>query len=166
MDRPIASRIASRVASRRILSDVVAVFLDALRRGTPPTRRAFVDLIPPALDTFAMGAGESIAWRINVALHTPTTVGKVVVRIMAAARSDGPIRGVVQKVVGGDRVGRADVDALVDVIEGATVDVLNDITDVRAAAEALRMPVDDAIRLTLGPKIRAARSAVQAALGN
>lgn len=162
MDRPIASR----VASRRILSDVVAVFLDALRRGAPTTRRAFVDLIPPALDTFAMGAGESIAWRINAALHTPTTVGKVVVRIMAAARSDGPIRGVVQKVVGGDRVGRGDVDALVDVIEGATVDVLNDITDVRAAAEALRMPVDDAIRLTLGPKISAARNAVQAALGN
>jgi hypothetical protein len=158
--------IASRVASRRILSDVVAVFFDALRWGAPTARRAFIELIPPAIDTFTLGAAETIAWRINASLHMPTTVGRVAVRVMAAARSDGALRKVVEKVVAGDQVERRDVDALVDVLEGATVDVLNDITDVRSAAEAMRMPVDDAIRLTLRPRVSAARNAVQAALGN
>lgn len=157
---------ASRVASRRLLVDVVMVFLDALRRNLPRTRRAFVDVVPPAVDALASGALDLLAWRINIALHTPATVGKVVVRVMDAAKPNGPIREVVTKVVGGDAVDRDDVEALVDVLEGATVDVLNDITDVQSAAAALRMPVDDAIRITLKPRVDAARSLVQGALGN
>ena len=162
MNRPSASR----VASRRLLVDVVMVFLDALRRNMPRGRRAFDAIIPQAVDMAASGTLELLTWRVNIALHTPTTVGKVVVRLMDAAKPEGAIREVVGKVVEGDRIEREDVDALVDVLEGATVDVLNDITDVRSAAEALKMPVDDAIRLSLGPKVRAARNAVQAALGN
>jgi len=162
MNRPSASR----VASRRLLVDVIMVFLDALRRNMPRSRRAVVDVIPPVVDAFASGTLDMLTWRVNVALHTPMTVSKVVLRVMDAAKPNGPIREVVEKVVEGDRIERDDVDALVNVIEGATVDVLNDITDVRAAAQALKMPVDDAIRLTLGPKVRAARNAVQSALGN
>jgi len=157
---------ASRVASRRLLVDVVMVFLDALRRNLPRGRRAFVDVIPPAVDAFASGAFDVIIWRINAALHTPTVVGKIVGRVMSAAKPNGPLREVVTKVVDGDRIDRDDVDDLVDVLEGATVDVLNDITDVQSAAAALRMPVDQAIRITLRPKVDAARDAVQGALGN
>lgn len=52
------------------------------------------------------------------------------------------------------------------VLENTTVDVLENITDVRSAAAALQMPVDDAIHLVLKPKIDAARDAVHSALGN
>jgi len=162
MNRPSASR----VASRRLLVDVIMVFFDALRRNMPRSLRAFDAVIPQAVEMAASGTLEFLAWRVNVALHTPMTVSKVAVRVLNAAKPNGPIREVVEKVVDGDRIGREDVDALVDVLEGATVDVLNDITDVRSAAEALKMPVDDAIRLTLGPKVKAARNAVQSALGN
>ena len=162
MNRPSASR----VASRRLLIDVVMVFLDALRRNLPRNRRAFVDVVPPVMDALATGAFDVLFWRVNAALHTPITVGKVVGRVMSAAKPNGPLREVVTKVVGGDRIDRADVDALVDVLEGATVDVLNDITDVQSAAAAMRMPVDEAIRMTLKPRLEAARKTVQAALGN
>lgn len=162
MNRPSASR----VASRRLLVDVVMVFLDALRRNPPRSRRAFVDVVPPAVEAFASGTMDLLVWRVNAALHTPTVVGKVVGRVMSAAKPNGPLREVATKVVGGDRIDRDDVNALVDVIEGATVDVLNDITDVQSAAAALRMPVDQAIRITLRPRLDAARSTVRGALGN
>ncbi|NBR00724.1 MAG: hypothetical protein EBT79_12730 [Actinobacteria bacterium] len=162
MNRPSASR----VASRRLLVDVVMVFLDALRRNLPHTRRAFDAFIPHTVEFASSGALELLTWRINLALHTPATVSKIVVRLLNAAKPDGALRGIVGKVVDGERIDRQDVDALVDVLEGATVDVLNDIADVRSAAEAMRIPVDDAIRMTLGPKVNAARSAVQGALGN
>ena len=157
---------ATRVASRRLLVDVVMVFLDALRRSLSRTRRAFVEAIPPAVDAFASGGLDFLMWRLNAALHSPIVASKVVGRVMSAAKPNGPLREVVTKVVEGDRIDRDDVDALVDVLEGATVDVLNDITDVQSAAAALRMPVDQAIRITLKPRLDAARSTVQGALGN
>ena len=157
---------ATRVASRRLLVDVVMVFLDALRRNLPRSRRAFIDVVPPAVDAFASGGLDFLMWRVNVALHSPIVASKVVGRVMSAAKPNGPLREVVTKVVEGDRIDRDDVDALVDVLEGATVDVLNDITDVQSAAAALRMPVDQAIRITLKPRLDAARSTVQGALGN
>lgn len=162
MNRPSATR----VASRRLLVDVVMVFLDALRRNLPRSRRAFIDVVPPAVDAFASGGFDFLMWRVNVALHSPIVASKVVGRVVSAAKSDGPIREVVTKVIDGDRIDRDDVNALVDVLEGATVDVLNDITDVQSAAAALRMPVDQAIRITLKPRLDAARSTVQGALGN
>lgn len=154
---------SSRVASRRLLIDLIMVFFDALRRNMP--RRAFVDVLPPVVDAMA-GTWDILAWRINVALHTPAVVGKVVGRVMSAAKQNGPLRDLVDKVVSGEPLEFADANALVNVIEDATFDVLNDITDVRSAAVALRMSPKEAYAVALQPKLNAARNAIQDALSN
>lgn len=154
---------SSRVASRRLLIDLIMVFFDALRRNMP--RRAFVDVLPPVVDAMA-GTWDILAWRINVALHTPAVVGKVVGRVMGAAKQNGPLRDLVDKVVSGEPIAFADANALVNVIEDATFDVLNDITDVRSAAVALRMSPKEAYAVALQPKLNAARNAIQDALSN
>lgn len=155
---------SSRVASRRLLIDLILVFLDALSRNMP-RRRAFVDVLPPVVDAMA-GTWDILAWRINVALHTPAVVGKVVGRVMSAAKQNGPLRDLVDKVVSGEPLEFADANALVNVIEDATFDVLNDITDVRSAAVALRMSPKEAYAVALQPKLDAARNAIQTALSN
>ncbi len=109
---------------------------------------------------------EVLAWRINVALHTPATVGKIVGRVMQASKPNGPLREIVEKVIEGEPIDKGDVLSLTKVVEHATVDVLNDIADVNSAAASLRLPVDDAIRLTIAPKLRFARKAVEDAFVN
>lgn len=156
---------SSRVASRFALLEIVRVFLDALRR--PPTRRlAFIDVIPSGVEAFASGTFEFLVWRINAALHTPVVAGKVANRIVSAMRQDGPVRDVFEKIIEGEPIEDEDLERIVGVLENTTVDVLENITDVRSAAAALQMPVDDAIHLVLKPKIDAARDAVHSALGN
>jgi len=153
----------SRVASRRLLIDLIMVFFDALSRNL--SRRAYVDVLPPMVDAMA-GTWDILAWRINVALHTPSVAGKVVGRVISATKQNGPLRELVEKVVSGESIDFDDADALVNVIEDATFDVLNDITDVRAAAVALRMSPKEAYSIALQPKLEAARNAIQAAVGN
>jgi len=155
-----------RVASRRLLVDLVMVFLDTLRKGLPRRRGASIEVLPHVVDTFMAGAGDVLFWRINAALHTPVTVGRIVGRVITAAKPNGPLHEIVEKALEGDRIKREDVLALTEVIESATVDVLNDIADVNSAAASLRLPVSDAISLTLEPRFRAARKAVQKVLLN
>lgn len=157
---------AVRVASRRLLIDLVRVFLDALRRGPERKRRAFIEVLPHAVETLALSAGELLTWRVNVALHTPVTVGKIVGRVMTAAKPGGPLYEIVEKAFEGEKIEKEDVLEITKVIESATVDVLNDITDVNSAAAALRLPVNDAIRLTIEPRLRFARRAIQEVLYN
>jgi len=154
---------SSRVASRRLLLDLIMVFFDALSRNMP--RRAYVDVLPPMVDAMA-GTWDILAWRINVALHTPAVAGKVVGRVISAAKQNGPLRDLVGKVVSGEPIEFADANALINVIENATFDVLNDITDVRSATVALRMSPKEAFSIALQPKLNAARNAIQDALSN
>lgn len=155
----------ARIASRRLLVDVIMVFLNALRQGHPG-HRAFIEHIPHVLDTAASATLDLMTWRVNLALHTPAVVGKIVGRMVNAAKPNGPLHDIISNVVSGNSVRRTEVNAFLDVLESATVDVLEDITDVRSAAAALQMPVSDAIRITLDPKFYIARNAVQGALGN
>ena len=155
-----------RVASRRLLVDLVMVFLDALRKGLPRRRGASIEFLPHVADTFMAGTGDLLYWRINVALHTPFTVGRIVGRVITAAKPNGPLHEIVGKAIEGEVIEREDVLALTEVIESATVDVLNDIADVNSAAASLRLPVRDAISLTLEPRFRVARKAVQKVLLN
>lgn len=151
-----------RVASRRLLVDLVMVFLDSLRRGLPRRRGASIEVLPHVVNFLTSGAGDLLYWRINVALHTPITVGRIVGRVITAAKPNGPLHEIVRKALEGELVEREDVLALTEVIESATVDVLNDITDVNSAA--LNLPVGDAIRITLEPRFLSARKALQKVL--
>jgi hypothetical protein len=128
------------------------MFLDILRRTFHRRRRAFLDVFPPAMDTIASSTLDMLLWRINVALHTPTTVGKVVSCVMDAAKPHGSFREIVTKMIEGDALDINDANVFVDVFEKAITDVLNDLIDVQSASAALRMPVNDVIRIALNPK--------------
>lgn len=149
---------APRVASRHLLLEIVSAFLKALRSPNP--RRAF-DAVIPTMVELASGSLDFLVWRINAALHAPGTAGRVSARLLGAVRSGGPVGRAVEKVVAGDPLNESDVDKLMGVVEGTVIDVLSDIGDVRAAAEALKLPVDDAVRLVVGPKFDSARETVK-----
>lgn len=152
-----------RVVLRHTLTDAVQAFVGAILRGTPVRRRtAFVDAIPTVVDVATAGTFDLLTWRINAALHTPATVGKIVNHAIAAAGSNGPMRDVVSKILSGQPLTESDSGALSDVIERATVDVLDGMSGIENTAEYLRVPVTDAVRMALKPGLDAARDAVRA----